>query len=319
MRSLVAAAAAAAACSSSHALEGPRHLLARSRGVSRRGVALRWAPAVRRRGGSLEEDEDEDESDDEDEDDFEDDDDEIDESVFDEDVEISDADFDGDTFKSRTLKSWAETPPMTQAYVGASLALTCGSFLAFNNQWPEWLHLNWGAVFKRAQVWRPLTAFLFYGPFGLSYLLTIHFVWTYMGTLEKLSHTEPWEFLVMMAFGAGSLLLGVGLGGMKTHFLGHNLSCFLVYIWARTYEGQEVSVMEFFNIKAELLPWFFAAQTYLLEHELPIHDLLGIAIGHLYTVARQRKILGAPKPLQDLFTSNPALMARYEAMADEFG
>ena len=82
-----------------------------------------------------------------------DDDDEIDESVFDEDVEISDADFDGDTFKSRTLKSWAETPPMTQAYVGASLALTCGSFLAFNNQWPEWLHLNWGAVFKRAQVW----------------------------------------------------------------------------------------------------------------------------------------------------------------------
>ena len=81
------------------------------------------------------------------------DDDEIDESVFDEDVEISDADFDGDTFKSRTLKSWAETPPMTQAYVGASLALTCGSFLAFNNQWPEWLHLNWGAVFKRAQVW----------------------------------------------------------------------------------------------------------------------------------------------------------------------
>ncbi|KAH8068731.1 hypothetical protein JL721_6596 [Aureococcus anophagefferens] len=257
MRSLVAAAAAAAACSSSHALEGPRHLLARSRGVSRRGVALRWAPAVRRRGGSLEEDEDEDESDDEDEDDFEDDDDEIDESVFDED-----------------------------AYVGASLALTCGSFLAFNNQWPEWLHLNWGAVFKRAQVWRPLTAFLFYGPFGLSYLLTIHFVWTYMGTLEKLSHTEPWEFLVMMAFGAGSLLLG------------------------------EVSVMEFFNIKAELLPWFFAAQTYLLEHELPIHDLLGIAIGHLYTVARQRKILGAPKPLQDLFTSNPALMARYEAMTE---
>ena len=85
-------------------------------------------------------------------------------------------------------------------------------------------------------------------------MLTIHFVWTYMGTLEKLSHTEPWEFLVMMAFGAGSLLLGVGLGGMNSRFLGHNLSCFLVYIWARTYEGQEVAVMEFFTIRAELLP-----------------------------------------------------------------
>ena len=62
-----------------------------------------------------------------------------------------------------------------------------------------------------------------------------------MGTLEKLSHTEPWEFLVMMAFGAGSLLLGVGLGGMNSRFLGHNLSCFLVYIWARTYEGSSAA------------------------------------------------------------------------------
>ena len=163
-----------------------------------------------------------------------------------------------------------------------------------------------------------MTAFLFYGPFGVSYLLTIHFVWTYMGTLEKLQHTEPWEFLVMMAFGAASLLAGVSLGGLNARFLGHNLSCFLVYIWARTYEGQEVAVLEFFNIKAELLPWFFAAQTYLLEHELPIHDLLGIAIGHLYTVARQRKALRAPKLLRDLFTSRPGLMAKYEAMADEF-
>lgn len=163
-----------------------------------------------------------------------------------------------------------------------------------------------------------MTAFLFYGPFGVSYLLTMHFVWTYMGTLEKLQHTEPWEFLVMMSFGALSLLLGVTLGGLNARFLGHNLSCFLVYIWARTYEGQEIAVLEFFTIKAELLPWFFAAQTYILEHEPPLHDLLGIAIGHLYTVARQKKLLAAPKPLQALFTSNPTLMARYAAMAEEY-
>ena len=29
---------------------------------------------------------------------------------------------------------------------------------------------------------------------------------------------------------------------------------------------QEVAVMEFFNIRAELLPWFFAAQTLSLIH-----------------------------------------------------
>ena len=101
---------------------------------------------------------------------------------------------------------------------------------------------------------RPFTGFLYYGPFGLSYLLTIHFVWTYMGTLEKLQFAEPWDFLVMLLFGAASLLAGVGIGGGNARFLGHNLSCFLVYIWARTYEGQEVAVMEFFTIRAELLP-----------------------------------------------------------------
>ena len=98
---------------------------------------------------------------------------------------------------------------------------------------------------------RPFTGFLYYGPFGLSYLLTIHFVWTYMGTLEKLQFAEPWDFLVMLLFGAASLLAGVGIGGGNARFLGHNLSCFLVYIWARTYEGQEVAVMEFFTIRAE--------------------------------------------------------------------
>ena len=101
---------------------------------------------------------------------------------------------------------------------------------------------------------RPFTGFLYSGPFGLSYLLTIHFVWTYMGTLEKLQFAEPWDFLVMLLFGAASLLAGVGIGGGNARFLGHNLSCFLVYIWARTYEGQEVAVMEFFTIRAELLP-----------------------------------------------------------------
>jgi hypothetical protein len=39
-----------------------------------------------------------------------------------------------------------------------------------------------------------------------------------------------------------------------------SLSCYLVYIWSREYEGVEVNVNEMFNLKAELLPWFFVAQ-----------------------------------------------------------
>mmetsp|Transcript_16648 Transcript_16648/g.54213 ORF Transcript_16648/g.54213 Transcript_16648/m.54213 type:complete len:148 (+) Transcript_16648:492-935(+) len=146
----------------------------------------------------------------------------------------------------------------------------------------------------------------------------MHFVWTYMSTLEKLSHETPWDFAIMLLFGATTLLTAVGQLKLNTRFLAHNLSCYLVYVWARTYEGQEVNVLEFFNIKAELLPWFFAAQTYLLEHEFPLHDLLGIALGHLFVWARQKSLLKAPQIFKDLYLDNPDLMNKYKKIGEEF-
>lgn len=138
---------------------------------------------------------------------------------------------------------WSKTPPMTQVYVGGSILLTVASFLLNKNNWPELLNLEWGAVLTKFQLWRPMTAFLFFGPLGLNYLLTIHFVWTYMAQLEKLNYKKPEEFFVMMAFGAVALLVGYTVSGLSPKFLGHNLSTFLVYIWARIFEGTDVNVM----------------------------------------------------------------------------
>ena len=143
-------------------------------------------------------------------------------------------------------------PPQSE-----SIRVECNFFYRLTSEPPCLGHCGGAPRYHGASLLqrrRPFTSFLYYGPFGLSYLLTIHFVWTYMGTLEKLQFAEPWDFLVMLLFGAASLLAGVGIGGGNARFLGHNLSCFLVYIWARTYEGQEVAVMEFFTIRAELLP-----------------------------------------------------------------
>jgi hypothetical protein len=67
-------------------------------------------------------------------------------------------------------------------------------FLSFNIRAPLSRHGRARLVptrFHGAPRRRPFTGFLYYGPFGLSYLLTIHFVWTYMGTLEKLQFAEP--------------------------------------------------------------------------------------------------------------------------------
>ena len=132
----------------SHALVAPRHgALGRARApIGRR--RHRWAPALRRRGGGEDDDDEEEEDEEEDEDD--------DAHLFDDDMDdegaVSDADFEGDSLKARARKAWAATPPVTQVYVGSSLALTVGSFLLAGNQWPQWLNLDWKKVMT-GQLW----------------------------------------------------------------------------------------------------------------------------------------------------------------------
>ena len=108
---------------------------------------------MRRRGGADDDDEDEDDEDEDEDEEDEDDD----AHLFDDDDEegaVSDADFEGDSLKARARKAWAATPPVTQVYVGSSLALTVGSFLLAGNQWPQWLNLDWKKVMT-GQLWFP--------------------------------------------------------------------------------------------------------------------------------------------------------------------
>ena len=214
------------------------------------------------RGGSLAEDYDEDIDSDEDEDDKES------EVEFDDDQLFDDAGFDIQTegdfneqnIAGRALEMWKITPPLTKAYLSASMIATAIGFLFNKNQFPELFLLDWKPTLFRLQLWRPFTAFLNFGPFGFSYVMTGHFVWTYMSTLERLHHDKPYDFWVMILFGCITMVAGYSLLGISPRFLGHNLSTFLVYIWSRYHEGMEVNVMELFNARAETLPWFFLAQ-----------------------------------------------------------
>ena len=147
--SALAIVATAPTCS--HALVAPRHsMMSRARApIGRR--RHRWAPALRRRGGGDDEDDEDDDEDEEEEEEDEDDD----AQYFDDDMDegaVSDADFEGDSLKARARKAWAATPPVTQVYVGSSLALTLGSFLLAGNQWPAWLNLDWKKVMT-GQLW----------------------------------------------------------------------------------------------------------------------------------------------------------------------
>jgi Derlin-2/3 len=269
------------------------------------------------RGGAIDDSDDESDSDYEDESDFDDDD------LFgldDGDFDIGEDEFAEDNTLERMMVAWEKTPPLTKAFLSASFGATAYGYLLNKNEFPALLTMNWKATTTRLQIWRPLTAFLNVGPFGLGYVMTFHFIWTYMSTLERLNHDRPYDFWIMILFGCFSMVTGYGFLKLSPRFLGHNLSTFLVYIWSRYHEGLEVNMFELFNTKAEMLPWFFLAQTFLLEGELPVLDFLGIVFGHIYHHCKTVGLLRAPDSLVQWYEGNggASIRKKYKQISADF-
>jgi Derlin-2/3 len=238
------------------------------------------------------------------------------------DFEIAESDFAEDNMLDRIKDSWVKTPPLTKAYLSASIAATLYGFLFNKNEFPKVLELKWKPVLQKMQIWRVFTSFLNFGPFGLGYVMTGQFVWTYMSTLERLNHDRPFDFWIMIVFGMLSMVVGYPVLKLSPRFLGHNLSTFLVYIWSRYHEGLEVNMFELFNTRAELLPWFFLAQTFLLEGELPVLDFLGIVFGHIYHHCKAVGLLRAPDSLVEWYKGDSKaatrIRAQYKTISSDF-
>ncbi|KAG7357360.1 Der1-like family protein [Nitzschia inconspicua] len=266
------------------------------------------------RGGALYEDsddEEEEDSDEEEEDAFLD--------TFQEDDNAND--FKEENGIDRAIGLYYNTPPLTKAYVTASCVLTLLGYLTNGNQFPSLLTLDWPKTLKLFQIWRPFTTFLNFGPFGLGYAMSMHFVWTYMSELERMSHNKPYDFWIMILFGMMSMLAGYSATRLDARFLGHNLSTFLVYVWSRTHEGVAVNMFGLFMTRAELLPYFFIAQTFLLEGELPWLDFLGILFGHIYFHLKTTSALRAPEPLITWYEQSPSaktIREKYKAISSDF-
>lgn len=211
---------------------------------------------------------------------------------------------------------WSKTPPITQIYIGSSMLITILSFILNKNKWPEILHFDWKSIIT-GQIWRLYTSFLFLGQLDMFYPLTVQFVWQHMSQLEKLNYNKPEEFLIMLLFGASTLITLYSFLGISMKFLGHNLATFLVYIWSRVFEGSDINFMDIITLKSEMLPWFFCAQTFLLEREIPFADLIGIVVGHFYHYLSQKHILVAPAILKDWFSSD-YMKLKYARFKNDF-
>ncbi|KAG5179379.1 Der1-like family-domain-containing protein [Tribonema minus] len=224
---------------------------------------------------------------------------------FDED--IADEDFEEGAVGNRIGQLWARTPYLTKRFFYVSFALTAYAFVFNKNAWPKLLDLEWDKVL-RGQIWRVAATFFCFGALGMNCIISMYFVWTYMGELERMYFKRPQDFAMLMGFGALCLLVFTSLMGIHGQFLGHS----------REYEGVEVNVNDMFSLKAELLPWFFVAQTLVLEGEVPLLDLLGIFVGYLYMQLKIRKLIKAPEFVTQFFKL-PAIAKDYKRFEREFG
>lgn len=187
-----------------------------------------------------------------------------------------------------TIMDLESVPPITRAWGLLTLAVavleythTISSFQLFYTP---------SLVFRRWQIWRLVTTFLYFGPLGLDFLFHLFFFMRYSRMLEDESfggrRGGKAGYLTLLLFSAACLLV---LSPLTTQpFLGSPLAFVLVYIWSRRNRHVRLSLFGVLVITAPYLPWSLAAFGWLLHGSLHavVGDLSGIAVGHLCKLFR---------------------------------
>ncbi|XP_051829380.1 derlin-3 isoform X3 [Antechinus flavipes] len=142
-----------------------------------------------------------------------------------------------------------QVPAVTRAYTAACVLTTAAVQLELIT--PFQLYFNPDLIFRKFQVWRLVTNFLFFGPLGFSFFFNMLFLSQLFGLLASL------------------------------FFLGQAFTIMLVYVWSRRNPYLRMNFFGLLNFQAPFLPWVLMAFSLLLGNSILV-DLLGIAVGHIY-------------------------------------
>ncbi|XP_075390167.1 derlin-3 [Tenrec ecaudatus] len=171
-----------------------------------------------------------------------------------------------------------QVPTVTRAYTAACILTTAAVQLDLLS--PFQLYFNPHLVFRKFQVWRLITSFLFFGPLGFGFFFNMLFVFRYCRLLEEGSFRgRTADFVVMLLFGGVLMTLLGLLGGL--FFLSQALVAMLVYVWSRRSPSIRVNLFGLLTIQAPFLPWALLGISLLLGNSILV-DLLGITVGHVY-------------------------------------
>jgi hypothetical protein len=158
------------------------------------------------------------------------------------------------------------------------------------------------------QVWRLFTCFFFWGRLSFQFLINMMLLYRHSSSLEtSIYDGRKADYVFFLLFSAAFLLLSTVL--LKSAIVAGGLLSSIVYLWSRKNPELEMSFMFGLRFKAIYLPWVLCGFK-MLQGGMPIEELTGIVVGHLwyfitdlYPLQSGRVLLKTPQFLYNFFPS----------------
>lgn len=172
-------------------------------------------------------------------------------------------------------------PQITKYWFTGSVVVPIAARFGLLNA--QWLVLLFELVVYKFQIWRPVTAVLFYpisGPRGFHYLINLYFLYSYSTRLETgIFDGKPAEYVFMLLFNWLCLVIIGFVADMM--LLMDPMILSVLYVWCQLNKDTIVSFWFGTRFKAMYLPWVLLAFNMIVGGG-GFQELLGIIVGHLY-------------------------------------
>ncbi|ORX50122.1 Der1-like protein [Hesseltinella vesiculosa] len=174
-----------------------------------------------------------------------------------------------------------DIPPITRVFITAACLTSVGIQLGLVH--PLHLWLNYSSI-RSGQWWRLVTNFLYFGPLSIDFFFHMFFLARYSRMMEEgFYRSKPADYLWLLVFSSTLLIFfSIVLPFAYMPFLGPPLSFTIVYIWARRNPYVRLNFLGMMVFNAPYLPWALLCFSLVLGGHLPIGDILGIVVGHIY-------------------------------------
>ncbi|XP_045595944.1 derlin-1 [Procambarus clarkii] len=176
------------------------------------------------------------------------------------------------------MEDWLSTiPRFTRTWFVGTIALSLlGRFQLIN---VYWLVLDADRLFNGFQLWRPVTALLYY-PTSMHFLFNLYFLYNYSLRLETgMFAQRPADYLFMLLFSWTCSVIVALLAGFP--LLMDVMVLVVIYVWCQLNKDTIVTFWFGLQFKAMYLPWVILIFNVVIVHS-GLMELVGILIGHLY-------------------------------------